>query len=305
MCVFMTGGTGFVGSVLTKKLTKQGHAVTLLTRKIRKNRSVPPGVSMVEGNPIEPGAWQKKVADHEVIINLAGASIFRRWTDAEKRRIHDSRIQTTMNLVHALERRKGLKTTLLNASAVGYYGFHGDETLNEESPPGEDFLASVAREWEETALKAEPLGVRVLLCRFGIVLGSGGGALGEMIPIFNKGLGSPLGSGRQWFSWIHQMDLVRVFLFLMEREDLSGPFNCTAPGPVRNKDLTEALGEALGKPTFMPSVPGFVIRMIKGEFGNVLLKGQKVRPEKLLNAGFHFQHPDLLSALRDLILPAP
>ncbi|MCP4575933.1 MAG: TIGR01777 family protein [Deltaproteobacteria bacterium] len=304
MRIFMTGGTGFVGSALTKKLTKQGHTVTLLTRKIQKNRSMSPGVSMVEGNPTETGSWQETVADHEVIINLAGASIFRRWTDSEKRLIHDSRIQTTMNLVNALERRKELKTTLLSTSAVGYYGFHADETLHEESPPGEDFLASVARKWEETALKAEPLGVRVLLCRFGIVLGSGGGALGEMIPIFNKGLGSPLGSGRQWFSWIHQMDLVRVFLFLMERKDLSGPFNCTAPGPVRNTDLTKVLGEVLGKPTFMPSVPGFVIRMIKGEFGNVLLKGQKVLPEKLLNAGFQFKYPDLLSTLQDLIPPA-
>jgi uncharacterized protein (TIGR01777 family) len=305
MRVFMTGGTGFVGSALTESLTKQGHAVTLLTRKIRKGRPVLPGVSMVEGNPTEPGAWRKEVADHEVIINLAGASIFRRWTDAEKRLIHDSRIETTRNLVNALEGRKGMKTTLLSTSAVGYYGFHGDETLNEETLPGNDFLASVTREWEEEALRAEALGARVILCRFGIVLGSGGGALGEMIPIFNKGLGSPLGSGRQWFSWIHQMDLVRIFLFLMERENLSGPFNCTAPEPVRNKDLTDVLGEVLGKPTFMPSVPSFVIRMIKGEFGNVLLKGQRVLPEKLMEAGFQFQYPDLLNTLQNLFPPAP
>ena len=305
MRVFVTGGTGFVGSMLTKRLTERGHAVTLLTRKIRTDHPVPEGVAMTEGNPTEPGGWQKEVADHDVIINLAGASIFRRWTDAEKRRIHDSRIETTRNLVNALGPRKGMKTTLLSTSAVGYYGFHGDETLNEESLPGKDFLASVSREWEGTALKAEALGVRVVLCRFGIVLGAGGGALGEMIPIFNKGLGSPLGNGKQWFSWIHQMDLVRIFLFLMEREDLSGSFNCTSPEPVRNKELTEFLGEALGKPTFMPSVPGFVIRMIKGEFGNVLLKGQKVLPEKLLNAGFQFQYPDLKNALRDLLHPAP
>lgn len=305
MRVFMTGGTGFVGSALTESLTKQGHAVTLLTRKIRKGRPVLPGVSMVEGNPTEPGAWRKEVADHEVIINLAGASIFRRWTDAEKRLIHDSRIETTRNLVNALEGRKGMKTTLLSTSAVGYYGFHGDETLNEETLPGNDFLASVTREWEEEALRAEALGARVVLCRFGIVLGSGGGALGEMIPIFNKGLGSPLGNGRQWFSWIHQMDLVRIFLFLMERENLSGPFNCTAPEPVRNKDLTDVLGEILGKPTFMPSVPSFVIRMIKGEFGNVLLKGQRVLPEKLMEAGFQFQYPDLLNTLQNLFPPAP
>lgn len=305
MRVFMTGGTGFVGSALTEHLTKQGHGVTLLTRKIRKDRSGLPDVSMVEGNSTEPGAWQEAVAENDVIINLAGASIFRRWTDAEKRLIHDSRIETTRNVVNALARRKGMKTTLFSTSAVGYYGFHGDETLNEESLPGKDFLASLAREWEETALGAKALGVRVVLCRFGIVLGSGGGALGEMIPIFNKGLGSPLGSGRQWFSWIHQMDLVRIFLYLMEREDLSGPFNCTAPEPVRNKHLTEVLGKVMGKPTFMPAVPEFVIRMIKGEFGNVLLKGQKVMPEKLLNAGFQFQYPDLSTTLQDLLSPAP
>ena len=302
MRVFMTGGTGFVGSMLTKSLTNKGHAVTLLTRKIRKSHPVPQGVSMVEGNPTQPGPWQEDAANHEILINLAGAPVYGRWTDAEKHLIHDSRIETTKNLVNALERRTGMKTTLLSTSAVGYYGFHGDETLNEGSLPGKDFLASIAREWEETALRAEALGARVALCRFGIVLGLGGGALGEMIPIFNKGLGSPLGSGRQWCSWIHQMDLARIFLFIMEREDLSGAFNCTAPEPVRNKELTKVLGEVLGRPTIMPSVPGFVIRMIKGEFGNVLLKGQRVLPEKLLKTGFQFQYPDLSSALEDLLV---
>ena len=302
MRVFMTGGTGFVGSALTKKLTKQGHLVTLLTRKIRKSRPMPSGVSMVEGNPVEPGPWQENLADHEVVVNLAGASIFSRWTRDKKRLIHDSRIKTTANVVTAIERRKGMKTTLLSTSAAGYYGFHGDEALDEESPPGTDFLASVAREWEETALKAEAAGAKVVLCRFGIVLGSGGGALGEMVPIFEKGLGSPLGSGKQWFSWIHQQDLVRIFLFLMRREDLSGPFNCAAPEPVRNKELTRMLGNVLGKPIFMPSVPGFVIRMLKGEFGNVLLNGQKMLPEKLLRAGFQFQYPDLSRALQNLLV---
>jgi uncharacterized protein len=259
----------------------------------------------VEGDPTEPGSWQEKVPGHEILINLAGASIFRRWSDAEKRLIHDSRIQTTTHLVQALGPRKGAKTTLLSTSAVGYYGFHGDEMLNEDTPAGTDFLATVAREWEAAAMSAKEMGVRVVLCRFGIVLGSGGGALGEMVPLFKKGLGSPLGSGDQWFSWIHRMDLVRIFLFLLEREDLSGPFNCTAPEPVRNKELTKALAKVLEKPTFMPSVPGFIIRMVKGEFGNVLLKGQRVMPEKLLKAGFQFHYPNISNALRDLLHPAP
>ena len=303
MRVFMTGGTGFVGSALTERLTEQGHAVTLLTRKIKKSRPVPRGVSVVEGDPMESGSWQGKVPDHDVIINLAGASIFSRWTDAEKRLIRDSRIQTTTHLVNALEPRTGMKTTLLSTSAVGYYGFHGDEALNEDTPPGKDFLAGVARDWEMAASKATAFGVRVALCRFGIVLGSGGGALGEMVPIFKKGLGSALGSGKQWFSWIHQMDLVRIFLFLMEHEDLSGPFNCTAPEPVRNRALTKALAKVLERPSIMPSVPGFLIRMVKGEFGNVLLKGQRVMPEKLLSSGFQFEYPNIVGALQDLLNP--
>ena len=299
----MTGGTGFVGSALTERLTEQGHAVTLLTRKIKKSHPVPRGVFVVEGDPMEPGSWQGKVPDHDVIINLAGASIFSRWTDAEKRLIRDSRIQTTTHLVNALEPRTGMKTTLLSTSAVGYYGFHGDEALNEDTPPGKDFLAGVARDWEMAASKAMAFGVRVALCRFGIVLGSGAGALGEMVPIFKKGLGSALGSGKQWFSWIHQVDLVRIFLFLMEHEDLSGPFNCTAPEPVQNEALTKALANVLEKPSFMPSVPGFLIRMVKGEFGNVLLKGQRVIPEKLLSSGFQFKYPNISDALTDLLNP--
>ena len=303
MRVFMTGGTGFVGSALTKHLTDQGHAVTLLTRKIKKSRPVPRGVSMLEGDPGNPGSWQEKVPDHDVIINLAGASIFSRWTHAEKRLIRDSRIQTTTHLVDALEPRTGMKTTLLSTSAVGYYGFHGDEPLNEDTPPGKDFLAVLARDWEMAASKATAFGARVALCRFGIILGSRGGALGEMVPIFKKGLGSPLGRGEQWFSWIHQTDLVRILMFLMEHEDLSGPFNCTAPEPVRNRALTMILAKVLERPAIMPPVPGFLIRMVKGEFGNVLLKGQRVMPEKLLRSGFQFKFPDISGALQDLLNP--
>jgi len=301
MKVFITGGTGFVGSSLTKKLTDQGHNVTLLTRRIREDQPVIKGVYLLEGDPAKEGAWQEKVSEHDVLINLAGSSIFSRWTKEEKKIIRESRIRTTENLVNALKERKGKKTTLLSTSAVGYYGFRGDEELDESAPPGDDFLASVCKEWEETALKAEDFGVRVLLCRFGIVLGKSGGALGEMLPIFRKGLGARLGSGEQWFSWIHQQDLTRIYLFLMDREDLSGPFNCTAPEPVKNRDLTRILAEVLGKPLFLPAVPGFVIKLIKGEFGSVLLQGQKVFPRKLLKAGFQFEFPGLKMAITDLV----
>jgi len=301
MKVFMTGGTGFVGTTLTHKLLEQGHHVTILTRKMGVNRTLPRGASFLEGDPTKRGEWQKAVPQHEVIVNLAGASIFRRWNQKTKKVIRESRILTTTNLVEALSDGGGKEATLLSTSAVGYYGFHGDEELDEDSPPGEDFLASVTQDWETAALKAEALNVRVVICRLGIVLGENGGALGELIPIFQKGLGSPLGSGKQWFSWIHEMDLVGIYLFFIANNELSGPFNCAAPEPVRNKDLTQALGKALGKPTFMPAVPGFVIKMIKGEFGTILLRGQRALPKKLLEAGFHFRFPRIYEALNGLL----
>ena len=301
MKVFMTGGTGLVGTTLTRELLELGHQVTILTRKMGVNRTLPQGASFLEGDPTKQGEWQKTVPQHEVIVNLAGSSIFRRWNQETKEIIRESRILTTTNLVEALSDKGGKETALLSTSAVGYYGFHGDEELDEDSPPGDDFLASVSQEWEAAALKAEAFKVRVVICRLGIVLGKNGGALGELIPLFQKGLGSPLGSGKQWFSWIHEMDLVGIYLFLIANNDLSGPFNCVAPEPVRNKDLTQALGKALGKPTFMPAVPGFIIKLIKGEFGTVLLRGQRVLPKTLLEAGFRFRFSRIYEALNDLL----
>jgi hypothetical protein len=216
--------------------------------------------------------------------------------------MRNSRVLTTKNLVDALKNGEGHQTrTLISTSAVGYYGFHGDEDLEENHPPGNDYLASLSKDWEFAALQAEQYGVRVLICRFGIVLGSHGGALGQMIPLFRMGLGSPLGSGEQWFSWIHEKDLVNIYQFLIDHKDLSGAINCTAPEPVTNRDFTEALGRALGKPTIMPSIPAFLLKIAKGEFGDVLLKGQRVLPQKLSKAGFRFQFSNIRDALYDLV----
>lgn len=300
MKVFITGGTGFVGTNLARKLTQAGYEVTVLARAIRGDRTLP-GVSFVEGNPTKAGPWQAAVADHDAFINLAGAPIFQRWTKSVKRTIRESRIATTQNLVKALEARKGKETRFLSTSAVGYYGFHEDVDLDEGSPSGEGFLASVCQEWEACALEAEKFGVHVSLLRFGVVLGGRGGALGKMIPLFKWYLGSPLGSGRQWFSWIHEEDLSEIFLYLLGHEEMTGPINCTAPHPVRNREMTRVLGKVLGKATFMPAVPGFMIKLILGEFGSVFLKGQKVLPKRLLRAGFSYKFPDLEGALRDLL----
>jgi len=301
MKVFITGGTGFVGTTLTQKLAQEGHEVTLLTRNIKSNPSAFKRVSYVEGDPTQKGPWQEKVADQDVVINLAGASIFRRWTDSTKKLIWESRIETTRNLVEALSARKGKETYLFSTSAVGYYGFHEDDVHDESSPSGQGFLADLSKEWEAAAIRANEYGVQVILMRFGIVLGRRGGALQQMIPAFKWWMGSPLGSGNQWLSWIHEQDLVDSFLYLIEQKKISGAVNCTAPNPVTNRELTQTLSEVLGKPTFMPAVPGFVMSLILGEFGSVLLKGQRVVPKKLLDSGFRFSFPDLRSALRDLL----
>jgi uncharacterized protein (TIGR01777 family) len=300
MKIFMTGGTGFVGTTLTNELTGQGHEVTVLTRSIKKGRSLPPGASFLEGDPTESGPWQNTVADHDAFINLAGASIFSRWTDDKKREIRDSRLRATTNLAEAMAGREGRETHFLSTSAVGYYGFHGDEYLDENYFAGTDFLASVAADWETAARGAEKYGVRVVLCRFGIVLGKKGGALDKMSTAFKYWVGSPLGSGKQWVSWIHEKDLARIFLFLLEHKDLKGPINCTAPEPVRNREMSETLGRVLDKPTFLPPVTGFFVKMILGEFGDVLLNGQRVLPEKLAENGFLFQFPTMEEALNDI-----
>ena len=295
MKIFITGGTGFVGKTLAPALVRQGHEVSILTRS---GKGESPGVSWVEGDPGQKGRWQETVREHEVIINLAGASIFTRWTEEAKKRIRDTRTLTTRNLVEALEGGKG--KIFFSASGVGYYGFHGDEILTEESPPGRDFLALMAGDWEAEAKEAEKKGCRVALTRFGIVLGEKGGALGQMIPLFNKYLGGPLGSGKQWFSWVHIEDLVRGFLFLLEHPEIAGPVNFTAPHPVRNKELARWLGRILGRPAFLPA-PGFMLKWVLGEFGSILLEGQRVVPEKLLKAGFRFQYPEIDGALRQVI----
>jgi uncharacterized protein len=301
MKVFITGGSGFVGSFLTKKLTENGHHVTILTRSSSPDLRLPQGASLLTGDPTRTGPWQQLVPEHDAVINLAGASIFQRWSKEVKRDLVDSRILTTANVVHALAGRKGKEMHFLSTSAVGYYGFHGDEELSESDPPGSDFLSRLACSWEASALRAKETGARVAICRFGVVMGKRGGALANLATIFNRYLGAPLGNGRQWLSWIHEQDLAGIFLFLLEHKDFEGPVNCTAPYPLRNRELTKCLGQALRKPVIFPPVPAFMLRIVLGEFANVLLKGQKVLPRTLLAMGYRFRFPTLHEALDDLL----
>ena len=299
MKIFMTGGTGFVGTYLSKQLISHGHKVTILIHPAESNRLNIEGLTYLTGNSTAKGQWQKSVPEHDVIINLAGASIFSRWTQKQKEIIRSSRISTTQNLVEALP-NNSKHITFFSTSAVGYYGFHKDEELTESSPAGDDFLAKLAYDWEQEALLAKNKGVSVVLTRFGIVLGKNGGALGLMFPLFKYFLGGPLGSGQQWFSWVHMHDLAEAFIFLLNHKEISGAVNLCSPNPVRNKELGKAIGKILHRPSFMPA-PGFIINLFLGEFGSVLLKGQRVVPSRLLDAGFIFQYPNIEEALRNSI----
>ncbi|KPJ54464.1 epimerase [candidate division TA06 bacterium DG_24] len=301
MKVFITGGSGLVGRYVSRMLAAEGHRVTILSRSPRVSPDLHPGISYLGGDPTEPGPWQERLAGHDAVINLAGAPIFRRWTARYKRTILDSRVETTRNVVSATAASPDRSLHLLNASAVGYYGFHGDETLDEENGSGDDFLARVARDWEATAGKAADAGARVVLCRFGIVLGRGGGALATMVENFRRRPVAALGSGRQWVSWVHLEDLSRILLFLLERGELRGAVNCVSPNPVRNRELTELVARQLGRSVSRFPVPGFALRLVMGEFANALLEGQRVLPRKLLEGGFAFEFPDLDNALKDLM----
>lgn len=299
MRIFIVGGTGFVGVNLANRLRARGDEVTVMGHLPGRPRGLDSAVTVVVGDATVGGAWQERLAGHETVVNLAGASIFTRWTDEAKMLIRTSRILTTRNVVDALPSNGAV--ALISTSAVGYYGFHDEEELGEDAGPGDDFLARLCVDWEAEALRARDRGARVVIARFGIVLGPGGGVLGRMAPIFRAFIGGPLGSGRQWFSWIHVEDLFGALVHLAGRPESSGPYNLTAPEPVTNRHLTRELGRVLHRPAFLPA-PGFAVRLALGEFGDVLLKGQRVLPRRLLAEGFRFAHPGFAAAL-DALAP--
>ncbi len=304
MKVFITGGLGFIGRGLTQRLAAGGNRVTLLDLNPAPGEHLPDGVSVIPADASTPGPWQDAVAGHDAVINLAGASIFTRWSPVAKKRIHDSRIHVTRNIVDALKRNRASSVTLISASATGYYGYHGDEELDETDPPGYDFLAGVCREWEAEAMKASGSVSRVVIPRFGVVLGSGGGAIGVLERLYRLRLGARLGSGAQWFSWIARDDLASALLFLLEKQSITGPVNCTSPNPVTNRDLTRALNRAMGTFPLVPPAPAFVLKAVLGEFGDFLLKGQRVLPGRLNRESFSFSLPGIDQALASIFVPA-
>ncbi len=300
MKVAVTGGLGFIGEQITGGLLNNGFDVTVFAR------NDDPGLfkkkfRYVKCDLTVQGDWQKVIGEHDAVINLAGRGIFTRWNRAVKEDIYNSRTISTANIVEAMGMSKSKSKLLINASAVGYYGMSGDQVINEKYPSGVDFLAMVCRQWEHEALKAAEGGARVVLLRFGTVLGSNGGAFPLMKKVFSLMMGAKLGNGNQWFPWIHFDDVCSVIMRALKDKKMSGPYNCTAPGIVRNIDFTRELARSCGRPVIVPFVPVFALRIMLGEFGVYLAGGQKAVPERLASEKFSFSFPDLNSALADLM----
>lgn len=286
--VLLTGATGFVGSRLRQRLEQAGHAVATVGRTGGDHdwslESLRAGVDAADA-----------------IVHLAGENLFgRRWSVEQKRRLVESRVMTTQQLAQLVAQRHDPRPAFVTASAVGYYGPSDAEGLTEDAPFATDFLGRLCERWEAATLRAGLAGARVATVRVGVVLGPGGGALAKMLPPFKLGLGGPLGSGRQWVSWVHRDDLCALFQRLVEDDQTSGVYNGTAPNPVRMKELARTLGRVLGRPAVLP-VPRFALRLALGEVADVLLTGQHVVPRRALQAGFTFAFPELEGALREIL----
>ncbi|WP_306639513.1 TIGR01777 family oxidoreductase [Sanyastnella coralliicola] len=295
MNIVISGGSGLIGRQLTKALTGLGHHVTILTRSPEKYQGSEL-VSYAHWSPSSLSVDKHAIAESDVVINLAGATVAQRWTEKTKKAILDSRVNSTRTLVEAM--KDGKQRVFLSASAIGLYPF-GDDNFKEDHAPGSGFLSDVVRDWETEAMKAAQDGHRTALIRIGVVLAKDGGALERLVPIFKLGLGSAVGDGKQWQSWIHIDDLVNIFLFALEN-NLSGAYNAVAPNPVTNEEMSRQLAKALGKPFWAPNVPGFVLKMIFGDMSEVILGSQKVSAEKLEDSGFNFSFPDIDQALDNL-----
>ena len=302
MKALVTGATGFVGPRLLRLLDRP----VVLSRDPERARAAVGSLAgrVLRWDPLQGPPPADAFEGVDTVLHLAGESVSAgRWTAAQKARIRDSRVVGTRHLVQGLVQARSGPRTLVSASAVGYYGDRGDEELTEAAAPGGDFLAGVCVEWEREALAAADHGVRVVTARTGIVLGAGGGALAKMLPPFKLGGGGPLGNGRQWMPWIHVADLARLYLHAAETTAIVGPMNAVAPEPVRNSEFTKALGRQLHRPAFMPA-PYLGLRLLFGEFAQVLFASQRVIPRVALDTGFVFQFPEIAAALREILAPA-
>lgn len=302
MKVAITGGTGFVGTSLVKKLQQGGDKIIVFTRNQKRGEKIFPSSAFpnVEIVPYNSSTYQGEGLDNcEAVVNLAGESISERWTPEYKQAILSSRQSVTKNIVEAISKANPRPSVLISASAIGYYGTSETATFDESSPSGNDFLAKVCQIWEAEAEKVKEYGVRLVILRLGIVLGNGG-ALGKMINPFKMFAGGPIGSGNQWFSWIHIDDLVNLMIEAIKNPEFQGVYNATSPNPVRMNQLCQSLGETMGRPSWLP-VPAIALELLLGEGAQVVLEGQQVLPKQTQNTVFKYQYPEIKPALQEII----
>ncbi len=305
MKIAISGATGFVGSRLVKRLQTEGNRILVLTRNTNFAQKVFPSstfpnVEIISYTPRVSGAWQDAIAGCDGVVNLAGEPIAEeRWTPERKQELLNSRKLGTQKIVEAIAQVNPRPTVLVNASAIGYYGTSETATFDENSPAGQDFLSQICQEWEREARKVKDAGVRLVILRFGIVLGHGG-ALGKMITPFKLFAGGPIGSGQQWFSWIHLDDIVSLIIQALTQSTMDGVYNATAPHPVRMNELSTTMGEVMNRPSWLP-VPGFALEAMLGDGAKVVLEGQQVLPQRTVDSGFQYEYPNLQSALTQIL----
>ncbi len=307
MRVIITGGTGFLGRMLSADLVRDGHEVIALSRSPeRYTGRLPGGTSLVAWDGHTGRGWEHLIDGSTALVNLAGASISgdgffpSRWSDGQRKVIRESRIAAGQAVVKAIEAAGARPFVVVQSSAVGYYGFSGDEIVTEEAPPGSDFMASVCVDWENSTAALDSMGVRRPVIRTGLPLHPQEGVMARLLLPFRLFAGGPMGDGKQWYPWIHIQDFVRAVRWLMDEKPASGPYNLSAPNPVTNRELARLLGRVMGRPSFMP-VPGFAMKLAFGEVADLVLRGQRVVPERLQQAGFRFEFPEAEPALRALL----
>ena len=298
MNILITGGTGFVGNELRTMLLKEGHNLVIVTRSPKKYENEnAKNQRFISWEDDLVSEMEKMYA----VVNLAGENIFgQRWTEDVKKRIMDSRVQTTVRLVEAMKNAKSRPEVFVSASASGYYGNRGDDILTESEPASDDFLARVCVEWEKASHEAEDLGIRVVNPRIGIVLEKGGGALEKMVPAFQFFVGGPIGNGEQYMSWVHRTDLCKAIIFPINNKEINGPYNVNSPNPVTMNEFSETLGNIMNRPSIF-RVPRFALDIILGEAAKPVTDSIRMQPKELQVAGFDFRFEDLEEALSDIL----